>query len=65
MCNNWKTVPDSKTFTIEQNMRFHVDLYREKCQLDWIRISPCALPLEDKIWNGRHCKAMCYNFASK
>ena len=23
------------------------------------------LPLEDKIQNGRHCKAMCYNFASK
>ena len=23
------------------------------------------LPLEDKIQNGRHCKAMCYNSASK
>ena len=23
------------------------------------------LPLEDKIQNGRYCKAMCYNFASK
>ena len=23
------------------------------------------LPLEDKIQNGRHCKAMCHNFASK
>ena len=26
---------------------------------------PVRLPLEDKIQNGRHCKAMCHNFASK
>ena len=26
---------------------------------------PVRLPLEDEIQNGRHCKAMCHNFASK
>ena len=32
-----KTVPDCLTTTIEQNVRFQVEIYREICQLDQIR----------------------------
>ena len=37
MRNIWKTGPDSKTITIEQNVQFQVGIYPEKFQHDKIK----------------------------
>ena len=39
MRNDWKTVPDSYTITIEQKVQFQVGIYHEKIQLDQFKMA--------------------------
>ena len=45
MRNIWKTVPDSYTITVEQNMWFHGRIYCEKIKLDKIQMADLWLLL--------------------
>ena len=48
--NNWKTLPDIQTITIEQKVRFQVGIYCEKCQFDQIQDGRPAATFDFNNW---------------
>ena len=57
MHNNWKTVPDSQTITIEQNVRFQVGIYRGNFNFIKFKIADLQpLLLSIYVVTGKPCQ---------